>query len=446
MMFKTALLSTILLGAIACESSKPASNEPPTTPADTVDTVPSADKPADPPATPVVDAEPSAALTKPGDPAPLAEASNALAFDLYKTQSAREGNLAFSPASISLAFAMTYAGANGATAAQMKEVLHLPADDALQSSAAGLLKSWNADTAGYELNVVNRLFGEAGYTFEKPFLEIAKNTYQAPLENLSFRTDPEAQRLHINNWVLEQTEQRIADLLPKMSITKDTRLVLTNAVYFLGKWKNAFEKDDTKEQAFFVNGGTKANVPMMHQTAKFDVASVTGARLLRMPYAGGNLAMTIVLPKAKTGLSTIEQELDAATYKEWSKKLGQRSEKVNLALPSFEIANAELPLKEALKTLGMKLAFDVAGADFTKMANPENDADKLYISGAFHKAFVKVDESGTEAAAATAVVMATKGAAPAPPKAFVVDRPFMFTIEDTESGALLFVGRVVDPR
>ncbi len=445
MMLKTTLLATILLGVIACEASKPANNGAPTTPSEPVNPI---DKPTEPiVGTPPIEpsTEPSTNLTAPGDPTPLAEASNTLAFDLYKTQRAEEGNLAFSPASISLAFAMTYAGANGATATQMKKVLHFPADDALQSSAAGLIASWNSEGTDYELKVVNRLFGQASYNFEQSFLDLTKNTYQAPLENLDFQTDPEAQRLHINNWVLDQTEKRIADLLPEGSITGRTRLVLTNAIYFLGKWKNAFDKDDTEKKPFFVNGKKKVGVPMMHQTERFGFAEVADATLLRMPYKGDNLAMTIVLPTTRNGLSKIEKGLDAATYKSWSEQLGRQSQEVNLALPSFEITDAELPLTDALKALGMELAFDRGAADFTKMANPQDDAEKLYISAAFHKAFVKVDESGTEAAAATAVVMGAEGA-PAPPRAFIVDHPFMFTIEDTKSGAILFVGRVVDPR
>ncbi|MCP4445038.1 MAG: serpin family protein [Myxococcales bacterium] len=164
-----------------------------------------------------------------------------------------------------------------------------------------------------------------------------------------------------------------------------------------------------------------------------------------MPYSGGSLAMTVVLPDAKDGLAALEKSLSLDVYKGWSAAVSKRRRKVEVAFPKFEIANAKLPLKDALKTLGMKLAFDLTEADFTKMANPANDAEKLYIFDAFHKAFIKVDEKGTEAAAATAVVMAVKGAAPAPPPKFMADHPFLFAIEDTESGAILFMGRVLDP-
>ena len=440
-MFKTAVLSTILLSAMACDSGTPASNESSTTPTEPMKPM---DKPVEP--TAALDDDSPAAQIVPGDPSALAEASNALAFDLYKTQMGAEGNLAFSPASISLAFAMTYAGASGDTASQMQTVLHLPADEVLHSSAASLLASWNSGATDYKLSVVNRLFGEASYKFEEPFLEVTKNTYQAPLETLDFKSNAEAQRVHINKWVLDQTEQRIADLLPKGSITGRTRLVLTNAVYFLGTWASTFDKAATKSEPFYVNGSKKAKVPTMHQTARFAFAKVDGATLLRMPYKGDDLAMTIVLPTAKNGLASIEKTLDAETYKQWAQQLSGGSQKVSVALPSFKIADTELDLKDALNKLGMTLPFDARAADFTKMANPEKDGDKLYISGAFHKAFVEVDESGTEAAAATAVVMATRGGAPAPPMAFVADHPFLFTIEDTKSGAILFVGRVVDPR
>ncbi len=449
-MSKTTIFSMILVAAVGCKSNESANTENPE-PATNVDTeqvkpghkTPDK-KPKSGDTAPGTEAAPEAmAPTKPGDPAPLVAASNALAFDLYKTQRNSEGNLAFSPVSISLAFAMTYAGAAGPTAAEMKTTLHLPDDTLLEGAAAGLLSSWNSDDKGYELKVVNRLFGDSGYAFETPFLNTTKNTYQAPLERLDFQKDPEAQRAHINNWVLEQTADRIADLLPAESVTKDTRLILANAIYFLGKWKNAFDKKDTKTNSFAINGSSPADVPMMHQTSEFRVARVKGATLLQMPYSGGDLAMTIVLPTKENGLTKLEEELSTELYQSWKSKMHEQ--KVVVSLPSFEIKDATLPLKEALQSLGMNLPFTRA-ADFTKMANPSSDAEKLYIGNAFHKAFVKVDESGTEAAAATAVVMMTKGAAPEPPATFKADHPFLFTIENTKSGAILFVGRIVDPR
>ncbi|MBL4634657.1 MAG: hypothetical protein JKY56_12360, partial [Kofleriaceae bacterium] len=319
-MFKTALFSTILLGAMACKSKEPTATEP-KKPVTQVDTAPEQAKPSDktpsdskPEAVTTPNEMDTAELTKPGDPAPLVAASNALAFDLYRTQRAQEGNLAFSPISISLAFAMTYAGANGPTAAEMKAVLHLPDDDLLEGAAAGLLSALSSDNKAYELNVVNRLFGESGYTFETPFLATTKNTYQAPLESLEFRNNPEAQRAYINKWVLDQTADRIATLLPEGSITKDTRLVLANAIYFLGKWKNGFDKDDTRNKAFSVNGNSPTDVPTMRQTNKFRLARVKGATLLQMPYKGGDLAMTIVLPTAIDGLSKLEEVLSTEVY------------------------------------------------------------------------------------------------------------------------------------
>ncbi len=449
-MSKTTIFSMILVAAIGCKSNESANTEipEPATNVDTEqvkpghktpdkkpnngDTAPGTEAAAEP-ATP----------TKPGDPAPLVTASNALAFDLYKTQRNNEGNLAFSPVSISLAFAMTYAGATGPTAAEMKTTLHLPDDKLLEGAAAGLLSSWNSDDKDYELKVVNRLFGDSGYAFETPFLNTTKNTYQAPLERLDFQKGPEAQRAHINNWVLEQTADRIADLLPVESVTKDTRLILVNAIYFLGKWKNAFDKKDTKTNSFAINGSSPADVSMMHQTSKFRFAQVKGATLLQMPYSGGDLAMTIVLPTKKNGLTKLEEELSTELYQSWMSKMHRQ--KVVVSLPSFEIKDATLLLKKALRSLGMNLPFTKA-ADFTKMANPSSDGEKLYIGDAIHKAFVKVDESGTEAAAATAVVMMIKGAAAEPPPTFKADHPFLFTIEDTKSGAILFVGRIVDPR
>ncbi|MCP4445037.1 MAG: serpin family protein [Myxococcales bacterium] len=271
---KTAILATSLLLTAGCESKKTAGNEAPTMPSEpsvATETVPAT--PTEMPTATPVDETPAAAIAA-GDPAPLVAASNALAFDLYQTQSAESCNLMFSPVRISLAFTMTYAGANGATADEMERVLHLPEDAELHGAAVTLLNKWGAKDVGYELKVVNRLFGEAAYSFEKPFLDVTKGAYQTPIESLDFKGDPEAQHLHINKWVLEQTNERIADLLPEDSIKKDRRLVLTNAVYFLGSWANAFDADITTKLPFFVGGTKKESVPIMMQVDKFGFARV----------------------------------------------------------------------------------------------------------------------------------------------------------------------------
>ncbi len=380
-----------------------------------------------------------------GDSEAFVKASNELAMNLYRVNQKKSGNMVFSPASISLAFTMTYAGANGATADEMAATLHLGDNATVHTSASAFLAGWRKEGVE-ELTIVNRLFGQSGYEFEAPFLATTNDLYFAPLESLDFKGDPDKQRLHINKWVMAQTADKIEKLLPKKSLDGMTRLVLVNAVHFLGKWSSAFPKKNTKSLPFWVNGKSKTKLPTMALTHNFAFSKIEGAKVLQLPYEGSDLAMTLILPDKRVGLSVLESQLSTATLNGWLSALSTK--KVSVELPRFELANARIPLKDSMKSLGMKLAFDSSAADFSKMRNSGPD-DRLYIAKAFHEAFVKVDESGTEAAAATAVVMATRGGGPPLPEHienFHVDRPFLFTISDTRSGAILFLGRVVDPR
>ncbi len=429
-----------LLLSVGCSSCGSAASETP--PPETI----SAETEAEP-----AEAEPGPAEEGPATAiaAPSAEqlqgfaaSSNAFAFDLYQKVRGEEGNLAYSPASISLAFAMTYAGARGETATQMKDVLRLPDDaNAVHESASRILASWNdPERETYELRVVNRLFGEESYTFVPEFVALTRDRYRAPLQGVSFVSDPEAQREHINGWVMEQTNDRIEDLLPTGSIDDLTRLVLVNAVYFLGKWDHAFDAAATSQQPFYASDGATTEVATMQQTESFAYGEADGVQVLQMPYVGDELAMTVVLPRERNGLTAIESALSQERLDGW---LAATSvQRTQVFLPRFELSNARIPLKDALIAMGMELPFDRDRADFTGMAAPPDAADELYISDCFHEAFVKVDEEGTEAAAATAVVMATRGARPSEPAVFRADHPFLFFIRDTTSGAILFVGRV----
>jgi serpin B len=376
----------------------------------------------------------------------FAASSNALAFDLYREVRDEAGNLAFSPASISLAFAMTYAGARADTAAEMQRVLRFPDDaDALHASASSLLDTWNdAERETYTLRIVNRLFGEETYAFEAPFLALTRDRYAAPLESVDFAGAAEAQRTHINSWVATETQDLIRDLLPQGSLDELTRLVLVNAVYFKGDWVQAFDTEATRPEPFHVGGTTAARVPMMRQTNAHRYAEIDGVQVVEMPYQGDELAMTIVLPRERNGLGALEASFDQAAVDRWVGALTPT--RVEVVLPRFRLDDARIPLKDTLASLGMTRAFDRATADFSGMANPANYEDELYISDCFHEAFVEVDEEGTEAAAATAVVMGSRGGAPQPPAAFRADHPFLFMIRDLESGTILFLGRVNDPR
>jgi serpin B len=377
----------------------------------------------------------------------LASANNAFAVDVYAKIRAEKGNLAFSPFSLSTALAMTWAGARGETAAQMKKVLHLDAASDRALDAAGhLVASYGGPDQKVTVRVANRLFGEKSYSFEQPYLSRIKGAFGAPLEPLDFKTANEPARQHINGWVAGQTENRIQNLIPLGGIDDQTRLVLTNAIYFLGDWATPFEKERTSPAPFFSAKGEQHEVPTMHAAEPFGYAAAGGAKILQLPYENGALAMTFVLPDAVDGLEGLEAKLTPDVLAGMLK--GIATTRVIVSLPKFEINPAtSLSLAETLKALGMSLAFDRSKADFTGIANPPNPADRLWISRVFHKAFVRVDEKGTEAAAATAVVMAPAGAAPptTQPPEFKADHPFLFLLRDTRTGLILFMGRVSDP-
>jgi serpin B len=386
----------------------------------------------------------------------FAAAANAFGLDLYaRFRAGQQGNLALSPASIVVALAMTRAGARGATAEEMDRVLRVDWDGqagqagdaaAMHDEAAALLRAWNDPArTSYELRVVSRLFGALGHAFEPPFLALTAERYGAPLESLDFRGDAGGSRQRINDWIAARTSDRIRDLLPPLSIQPDTRLVLANAVYFLGRWARRFQPAATRPETFWAEGRREIRVPMMHQTERFRYAAVSGLKLLEMPYAGDELAMTVIVPDARDGLAELERRLSVAELDRWLAALADT--RVAVALPRFRVAPGEsVQLERLLAAMGMPTAF-TARADFSAMANPPNPDDRLFLGAAYHKAFVQVDEAGTEAAAATALGMPLGGPprpAPAPPEVRA-DHPFLFLIRDLRSGIILFLGRLVDP-
>ncbi len=404
--------------------------------------------PGEPPARPIADPPPRAAIDPtPDQTALFATANDRFAMDLWRQLRRRDGNLAVSPASISVALAMTWGGARGETASQMASVMHFGEDPAAYHAAAGaVLSTWNdPDRQAYELAVANRLFAEQSYTWQDDFLALTSGTYGAPLEPVDFRRAFEPARLRINGWVATRTRDRIRDLIPEGALDSDTRMVLTNAVYFRGDWASQFEANATSPQTFHAASGARP-VPTMHQTSRFRHAAAEGVQLLEMPYAAGELSMLVALPTERDGLAALEDRLDADALRTWVAAMERRN--VDVALPKFRVDPAEpIALAATLVDMGMRDAFDGARADFSGMADPAaNEGTPLYISAVFHKAFVAVDEEGTEAAAATAVVMTRESAAMMPEDAvaFVADHPFLFFIRDA-SGAILFMGRVADP-
>ncbi|MCB9595385.1 MAG: serpin family protein [Sandaracinaceae bacterium] len=396
---------------------------------------------SDPPARPAVDPTPDQAHL-------FADANDRFAVDLWDRLRRQDGNLAVSPASISVALAMTWGGARGATADQMASTMHYGSDPGAYHAAAGaVLSTWNdPEREAYELAVANRLFAEQSYAWQDDFLALTTDTYRAPLEPVDFRGAFEPARGRINGWVASRTRDRIRDLIPEGGVDGDTRMVLTNAVYFHADWQRPFEANDTYGQAFHA-ASRSHDVPTMHQTGRFATATASGVQLLELPYQGGDMSMLIALPTDRGGLAALEQGLDADTLQAWTDAL--ESQMVNVSLPKFRVDPAQpLALAGTLADMGMRDAFDPQRADFSGMADPDaNEGLPLYISAVFHKAFVAVDEEGTEAAAATAVVMAVESAAMIPEDAvdFRADHPFLFFIRDTQSGAVLFMGRVADP-
>lgn len=370
-------------------------------------------------------------------PTKIVDAHNLFAADVYGELAKKPGNLVFSPTSISTALAMTYAGARGDTASQMAKTLHLPEGPFDVHGAYGaLLSRLESSAAGDpELHVANRLFGQKGAPFESAFLDLTHAKYGAPMEALDFAKSPEPSRLFINAWVEKQTKSRIKDLLPEGTIDGSTRLVLTNAVYFKGSWLTAFDKKLTSDEAF----GTK-KVPTMHAMRGASYLDTDAAQILELPYKSAGVdhavSMVIVLPHDKDGANKLGAKRAFELLQ--TKTMGFRD--VQMSIPRFK-ATLPFSLGDVLKKLGMVDAFGSA-ANFTGISS----SIPLSISHVIHKAFVDVNEEGTEAAAATAVV-ATKGikSEPVPPVVFRADHPFLWALKDRSTGTLLFVGRVDDP-
>ncbi|MFB0556393.1 MAG: serpin family protein [Dehalococcoidia bacterium] len=377
----------------------------------------------------------------------LVEGNSAFAFELYqalKELKGNEDNLFYSPYSISLALAMTYAGARGETAQQMADTLQFILEQERLHPAfnwldAELAKRGEAaedkDGKGFMLNIVNAIWGQKDYEFLSDFLDVLAENYGAGLRILDFITETEKSRLTINDWVSDQTEGRIEDLIPQGAIDALTRLVLTNAIYFNAAWAYPFAEDMTADGSFYLLDGGQVIVPMMKQTESFGYTEGEGYQAVELLYDGGELSMVILLPEAGK-FEAFEEGLQAQQVSDIIS--GLQPIQVALTMPRFEF-DSEFSLKDTLAEMGMPIAFSGA-ADFSGMTGNR----ELLISDVVHKAFVAVDEAGTEAAAATAVIMKLT-AVPEPPVEVTIDRPFIFLIRDIETGAILFVGRVLNP-
>jgi serpin B len=394
------------------------------------------------------------------DPTPIhvndakaaAAACNRFGFDLYAKAKVRDENVILSPLSAAAALAMTAAGARGETLAQMAHVLHVDGlADAhrdfayLQVSLAGHGEEQPGQLP--ELAIANRIWGQKGLSYRADFLALLRDQYGASLGQLDFEHAQETARVEINEWVKEQTRGRIPDLLePGMVDALTTRLVLTNAVYFKGKWQSPFPNIETREQDFRTPKGM-AGARMMRQLGYFAHAHLDDVQLVELPYVGGRLSMIVILPDSANGLSDAEGRI-GRSYDRWLAALEAKD--VDLWLPTWT-RRQRLDMANLLAAMGMPLAF-TRGADFSGMTDERTlEPWQFYISEVIQKAFVEANETGTEAAAATAVVMAVPVSAdptppPPPPVVFHADHPFLYLIRDRETGAVLFLGRVVDPR
>jgi serpin B len=380
-----------------------------------------------------------------GDLASLVKGNNAFAFNLFQALKGTDGNLFYSPYSISEALAMTYGGARGTTEQQMQQALQFllpqaqlhPAfnylDQLLASRGQGAL---GKDGKGFRLKVVNAIWGQKDFPFKSDYLDLLAQNYGAGLRILDFINSPEPSRLTINQWVSDQTEARIKDLLPQGSITTLTRLVLTNAIYFNAAWASQFNAKSTVSATFHLASNTDVDVPTMKQQGHFDYAETNNYQVLEMPYDKNEISMVIILPAAGQ-FDSVQNSLSGDSLDGIIHSL--QGETVNISMPKFNI-QSQFGLKQTLSQMGMPVAFSDQ-ADFSGMDGRKD----LQISDVIHKAFVSVDETGTEAAAATGVIVGTT-AMPANVYNFTLDRPFFFLIRDIQTGATLFVGRVMDPR
>lgn len=391
---------------------------------------------------------PTFALSWDGGRSDISETNNNFAFDLYKVVVRdSDENVLFSPYSISQAGAMLYGGARTDTASQMSATLHYTLDpnelaqrytaanESLSKQGANLPP--DQVDARFQLNIVNGIWAQQGYGFSADYLDLLSEDFGAMLEEADFISDPEGMRQIINDWISEQTADKLQDIVPPGALDPNTRMVLANAIYMNATWQTQFVEGGTADAPFTLINGDATTVAMMHQYAVHHNASITDDyAAIALPYLGSNIEMIVIVP---TDLAAFEEDLDTASFAQIRQALTRSY--LNVALPKFEF-KSDIPLKNALQELGMVDAFAPNEADFSGMTGAEND---LYVSNALHSAYINVDENGTEAAAVTVFSVGVTSAPVEQPQDFVVDRPFIFAIYDHETDLILFLGRVTNP-
>lgn len=382
----------------------------------------------------------------------VVNANNQFAFELYSDlDKSTSENIFFSPYSISAALAMTYEGAKGQTADEMKSVFHFPENNLLRPNFAAIYNEINRGNEAYELRSGNALWIQQDYPFLQDYTSRVEKYYGGKAANLDFAGETEQSRQTINGFIEEQTNDKIKDLLPTGSLNALTRLVLTNAIYFKGTWEWEFDKSDTRDQDFKITPTNIVKTPMMYMDpdkARFNYADIGKLQILELPYKGEKISMLILLPKQgedynyETGERIVSdytlKDIELSSEKLNEYKLQMKETKLDsISLPKFEF-DTKYTLNENLKALGMPTAFDSNNADFSGMT----ESEKIWIDFVIHQAYVKVDEKGTEAAAATAIGMAGSAM---PRNFFRADHPFIFIIQEKGTGNILFMGRVTDP-
>lgn len=401
----------------------------------------------EPPPTPEKTMDPDAPAADPAALDDLVSGVNGFAFDLYgAVAEGGDDNLFFSPYSVSSALAMTWAGARGETAHEMADALGFGRDPDRIHAAFGELTGRLEQAAGggqegeevrrLRLSIANALWGQDGFAFAEAYRRLLTERYGAHLERLDFRGSPEQARATINRWVEQETEGKIEDLVPPGAIETDTRLVLTNAVYFKGAWTEQFSEGSTRDAPFHLLDGETVQAPMMSRTGGYPYAERQGYRAVELPYAGGDTAMLVVVPD-EGAFGRVEGTFSAGELDTLADALETRQ--VRLGLPRFEVTTAA-PLGPALRDLGIERVF----TDRADLSGIPAEPVDLYLDRVLHKAWVAVDEEGTEAAAATAASIALTSA-PMNPVVLNVDRPFLFLIRHRPTGLVLFAGRVLDP-
>lgn len=367
--------------------------------------------------------------------------NSAFAFDIFQILKQKGGNLFFSPYSVSSALAMTYGGARGNTALQMQEAMRFTRGQEGTHKAFAELGSLlgNIQSKGaVELAVANSIWPQTGYGFLPEYTALLKKFYGVEITPVDYANAPEPSRKRINKWVEVKTREKIKDLIPEGSIDPLTRLVLVNAIYFKGDWEEQFDPDDTVEAPFFVTPEKSIEASLMTRTGDYGYSDMGDLQILELPYAGRDLSMVVILPGPGRSISDLEKKITIENFFLWKQSMSEKE--VEVFLPRFRITWGSFSLVEALKSLGMVDAFSDTKADLSGM----DGSPDLYITDVLHKAFIDVNEEGTEAAAATAVIVGLKSI-PAPPEVFRADRPFIFIIQENSTGSILFMGRVSDP-